>query len=116
MFVAVAIPVAFAKYGLLGAGCALSLAGLFDLLLIYSYYGVKYKFRLAMSPVWSYMLQFVLLGVSVYASFLSVSLVRYVVHLGALGASAWLSYRVLRRESDIVKRLAAKVQRKLRKL
>ena len=115
VFVAVAIPVAFSKYGLLGAGCALSLAGLFDMVLIYIYYGAKYKFRLTMRPVWIYLLQFALLGASVYASFLPSSPVRWAAQLCALGISAWISYRMLSRESDIVNKIVSKVKRKLGK-
>jgi O-antigen/teichoic acid export membrane protein len=68
IFAVFIVPFLFTRYGLNGAGMALSLAGLFDLLLIYCFYGVKYGFRLALRPMKTYVLQALLLGLCVYVS------------------------------------------------
>ncbi len=115
-FVAVAIPIAFVRYGLVGAGCALSLAALFEFLFIYVYYGVKYQFVWSMHLVWNYLFHFLLLGMCVAVTLLvSNALIRWGVGLFALIASASLSYRVLSREVGVAGSIVEWVRHKLLK-
>lgn len=112
LFVAIAVPIAFTRYGLTGAGLALSLAGLFDFLLIYIYFGAKYQFRLALNPIRSYLLQFTMLAISVYATSFDNPYFRWGVYICTLSISVYLSYRTLCRETDIIKNLSEKIKNK----
>lgn len=114
VFIALAIPVAFEHYGLVGAGFALSLAGVFDFVLILVYYGVKFKFRMDFSPFKIYILQFLLLAACVYSFTMPVLWMRLAVNVGALVCSAVLSYRHLGRETEIIKRLTGKIRHKIK--
>ena len=116
MFIVITIPIAFTRYGLPGAGLALSAAGLFDLILIYSYCGVKYKFRLALRPIQNYILQFILLSTCIYATSLDSPYLKWGIHLSGLIISAGLSYRALSHETDIIETFTRKVRNKLKKL
>ena len=116
VFAAVAIPFAFTRYGLTGAGMALSLAGLFDFVLIYIYFGAKYQFRLTLGPMLNYLLQFTMLGISVYATSFDNPKLKWGAYICALLISISLSYRTLCRETDIIKNLSEKIKNKLRKV
>lgn len=113
-FIAVAIPLAFAKYGLSGAGLALSLASLFDLIVVYTCCGIKYKFRLASRPIRSYLLQLALLSICIFATSFDNSFIKWAVHISTLIISAIISYKALSRETDILKIFAEKVKNKLK--
>lgn len=115
VFIAVAIPFSFTRYGLMGAGCALSLASLFDFVFIHTFYGAKYGFRFSLRPAKGYLCQFFLLALCVYASLQPVVWLRVAIYICALSLSLWISYRVLSRESDAVLLLVDKVKRKLGK-
>ena len=114
-FVAIAVPTAFAQYGLVGAGFALSAAALFDFLFIHIYYRARYKFQLSLRPVWSYLLQFALLGLCVYATFLSQPWIKWGIYICVLVASAYTSYNALCKDAGIAKHLIGKVKHKLRR-
>ena len=113
VFVAVAVPIAFMKNGLVGAGWALSLAGVFDCLFIYLVYRAKYGFRLSMRPVGAYLVQLALLGVCVYGCSVGNPWMKWMVQGCALGASAYLTYRVLGTEAGVAGRIVEKVKRKI---
>ena len=114
-FIAVAIPFAFARYGLSGAGLALSLASLFDLIVVYACCGIKYKFRLALRPIQNYLIQFALLSICICAMSFGNPYLKWMVHISTLIISAALSYKALSRETDILKNFAEKVRNKLTK-
>lgn len=105
LFIAIAVPLAYTRYGLIGAGVALSLANLFDLLMIYAFYSVRYGFRLALPPLKTYTLQFLLLGCCVYSSTLSDLPVRWVLGVSSLILSALLSLHQLYRKTNLISRL-----------
>lgn len=115
VFVAIAIPVAFSKYGLSGAGIALSFAALFDLLFIHVYYGFKYKFKLSFRSSWSYILQFTLLGLSVCATLFPNPWTKWGVHICVLIGSAYLSYNILGKEAAIARHFFKKVTHKFKR-
>lgn len=104
IFVAMAVPFAFLRYGLIGTGIALSLASLFDLMLIYIFYSTKFGFRLALQPIRMYVAQFLLLGGCVYASTLSCSLSKWGISLLALLLSGLLSLYQLREKTNLIPR------------
>ena len=108
IFIAIAIPFAFAQYGLTGAGVALSLAGLFDLLLIYIFYGAKFHFRLDLRPVPTYILQGLLLGVCVYSTTLDELIAKWTLSISALAVSLALSFHQLRQKTSFITRWGKK--------
>ena len=114
LFIVVAIPFAFRHYGLIGAGAALSLASLFDFILILVYYDVKYKFKMEIGPLKIYLLQFLLLSVCVCSYLLPVLWMKWAMNICALSCSIFLSYRYIGRETDFVKRFTDKVKFKIK--
>lgn len=110
IFVAIAVPIFFAKYSLLGAGIALSLASIFDLFFIHIYYGVKYKFRFSLRPIRSYILQFILLGVCVYAAFFEHSWTKWLIYICTPCISVCLSYKELGHRNSSAKHLTKKIK------
>ena len=101
IFIALAIPFAFSRYGLIGAGVALSFAGLFDLLLIYLLYGIKYHFSLDFKPAKAYIVQAILLGICIYASTFS-GITRWLLSASALAFSCLLSFYQLQKKTKII--------------
>ncbi|MBO7302382.1 MAG: oligosaccharide flippase family protein [Bacteroidaceae bacterium] len=113
IFIAVAIPVAFKYYGLMGVGVALSLAGVFDFLMILIYYGLKYDFKMALRPLKIYLFQFLLLILCVSSFALPVLWMRWGVIICALLCSIGVSYHYLGQEMEFVKRFTEKLKKKL---
>ena len=105
VFIAIAVPFAFVRYGLVGAGAALSFAGLFDLLLIYIYYGMRYKFRLALRPIKTYVLQGLLLGICVYSTTLSDATAKWMLGISTLVISSLISFYQLRRKTSFLNKI-----------
>ena len=105
IFITIAIPFAFSRHGLIGAGTALSLASIFDLLLIYIFYGAKYKFRLTLRPTISYILQGLLLGICVYSTMLSGIILKWILSISALTLSLLLSFHQLRRKTSFISKI-----------
>lgn len=107
-FIAIAIPFAFSRHGLAGAGTALSLASIFDLLLIYIFYGAKYNFRLALQSATTYILQGLFLGICVYSTTLSQNIAKWTLSVSALVLSLLLSFYLLRRKTSFFSRIFKK--------
>ena len=105
VFIAIAVPFAFVRYGLVGAGVALSLASLFDLLMIHIYYSARFGFRFDWRPAKTYVLQCLLLCVCVYASTLSELPAKWGLSLSALLFSTTLSLYQLRHKTNFASRL-----------
>ncbi len=99
------------RYGLLGAGVSLSLAALFDLMLIYTLYGTLYHFRLRLSSLRLTVPQGVLLLLVVVSSMSGSTLLKYSVSLPCLVLSVGITWRLLSRESQFVQRVKRKLGR-----
>lgn len=101
LFVAVAIPIAFLRHGLFGAGAALAGAGLFDLLLIHFLYHSRYRYRLDTQPLPVYIAQFLLLLAATTVA-LGTSLAwRWGVGTPALLLSVGISFHILRKKDAL---------------
>lgn len=112
VFIAVAIPVAFGMYGLVGAGWALSLGGLVDFVVIHLLYRIKYKYRFDFSPVGFYAVQFLLFCVAVYAAMQLGQAARWIVGTAVFSVSLYVSFRILSRETNILDALRRKLANK----
>lgn len=104
VFTALAIPFAFRHWGLLGTGWALSVGGLAEFLLIVVTYSLKYKYRFPFRLLPFYAFQFLLLSLAVYAAFRESSALKWGIGAPVLLVSMWMSFRVLRRETDLIDR------------
>ena len=92
-------------WGATGAGIGLSLAGLFDMMLIGVSYGYYYHIRLQGRTLTLALLQAVILLGMIPVCMLLPSCWRIVIGIACLLLSAGLSYNVLSRESQIIRRL-----------
>lgn len=111
VFIAIAIPLAFKQWGLVGAGWALSAGGLLDLLLIHIIYRFRYNYRFDMGTIKPYVQQFLLFVVAVFASLHENPWFR-IVSLVAFVASALFSFRLLKRETKVLSKIKRRIWRK----
>lgn len=102
----------YIEWGLTGTGIALSLAGLFDLLLIGIGYHYKYSFRFSAQAVRLSLIQFVGVAIGMGVCLQSCEAVKYSVGGAVLLLSAGLSLSVLSRETTLLSTLKVKVLRK----
>lgn len=110
--IALAVPLSYSLFGLVGTGCALSLMGLFDLLLIHFTYRKRYGYHFHTEHLLAMGLQLALLATGVWAA-LSLPLVpRCVVGAAAFALSAALSLRILNKETRLTVYLKEKFGRK----
>jgi O-antigen/teichoic acid export membrane protein len=111
IFIAVAIPFAFKWWGLEGAGWALSLAGFMDMVLIHTLYSIKYGYRLEVSKIKFYILQFICFAVAVLTALYANPWMKVVTAV-MLIASTLISFVVLKKETNILSKLKKRLWRK----
>lgn len=99
-------------WGPTGAGVGLSVSGLFDLLLIGTCYGSYYHIRLQRGTLLLAVEQGLIVLCAMLACMLLPLSWRLVVGGLLLVASAWLSWRVLSRESAFIERIKNRLQSK----
>ena len=104
IFIALTIPFAYREYGLMGAGIALSLGGLFDYSLVNIVYRYKYQYRMSFRLLPIYVLQFVLLATSVIVAVNYSNQVCWLVGGGVLLLSIILTVLVLMKDRRKEKR------------
>ncbi len=112
VFIAIAIPLAFTHYGLMGAGCLISCAGLFYLLLIHLLYRATYGYRFSPRLLHVYLLQFILLAATVASALLAPTALKWTVGGVAFLVSACVSLRILQRETTIISTIIAKLKKR----
>ena len=104
IFIALTIPFAYREYGLMGAGIALSLGGLFDYSLVNIVYRYKYQYRMSFRLLPIYVLQFILLATSVIVAVNYSNQVCWLVGGGVLLLSIILTVLVLMKDRRKEKR------------
>lgn len=117
VFAAVAIPLSFARWGLVGAGAALSAAGLLELLMIHGLYRRRYGFRMDVRPLPFYAGQCLLLGVGLFAAlrWADGPVLKWTVGGAAFCLSAAWSLRRLNRETHLAALLRGKLKGRRRR-
>jgi len=105
VFMALAIPYSFKLWGLTGAGFALSATGLLDMIIIHSFYRRAYKFEFSFRLFGFYLLQFLLLSISVAVCLRGAPLLKYTIGSLAFAVSLFVSLRILQRETEIIPKL-----------
>lgn len=108
------VVVGFKMRGLVGAGLGLSLANLFDLLLISTVYHFKFGFRYERSTLRRSAMQYLLLVAGLLAAIQESAWAKWSLGLAALALSCWLSWHLLRRETSVVEKWKG-LTRKFRK-
>ncbi len=103
----VSVIVGFSCFTLVGAGIGLAVANLFDLLLIYIVYTRRYGFRFQSATVRRFLLQGILLLVGMFAAWRPELWIKAPLGISALVLSAWISWRLLSRETSLVEKLRA---------
>ena len=111
IFIALAIPYAFKFWGLSGAGWALSVAGLLDMLFIHFLYGIKYSFCLDVSRLKIYLMQLLCFSVVVFAALQTGWWMKMVAAVAML-ASMVISWVVLKNRTHLMAKLKNKLWRK----
>lgn len=111
IFIAITVPLAFRWWGLTGAGWALSVAGLLDMLFIQTLYSHHYGYRFDFSKLKIYLTLFLLLAVAVFASLHGNPWMKILTAV-ALVASSVISFIVLKNETQIISKLKKKLWRK----
>lgn len=116
--IAIAIPFAYSRYGLLGCGIALSVIGLLNLVFVYSLYSWKYKFSFRKHHTGFYVMQFILLMASILAVMHGVTtnerMLKWTIGPLCFVISFIVSFRVLYRETTIIQTLRQKICQKFR--
>ncbi len=112
IFIATAIPWAFRHYGLMGAGWAITVGGLMDLLTIHIIYRFKYGYRFSTRLSGVYLLQFVLLASTILTALFSSPFLKWGVGAVALAISAYVSLRILRKETKIIDTIVKKIRKR----
>lgn len=89
------------RYGLMGAGIALSLAALFDMLLIGTVYGFRYGIRLRAETIRLATFQGILLMLVVLACMPGITWLKYAVGISVFAISLTFSYRQLSQDVHV---------------
>ncbi len=108
IFIALAIPFAYIYWGLTGTGVALAVAGALDMTMIHLLYHHRYKFSFSFRLIHFYLLQFVLLTTVIYTSITVCGTLKWVVNIIAFLISAFLSLRILSKETTFVSKIKEK--------
>lgn len=111
IFIAVAIPFAFKWWGLEGAGWALSVAGFLDMVLIHTLYSINYGYRMDMRKLKLYVAQFICFAVAVVSALHENPWMKLITAM-MLVASTWISFAVLKKETNILPKLKKRLWRK----
>jgi O-antigen/teichoic acid export membrane protein len=109
IFIALLIPIAFKHWGLIGAGYAISVGGLFDLLLIHSCYRYRYQFKLSMRHIGNYIAQTALFFSAVAAAQLLPAPWKWVGGASLFIASDAISIHRIDRETQFIQSLRRKI-------
>jgi len=112
LLAALAIPLSYRQWGLLGAGCALSAAGGINLVMVHVVYHFRYKYIFDRRPLKAYAAQALLLCLSVWMALQPSLPLRIGIGGTAFLLSAALSLRILSRETGLMEALKAKWQRR----
>ncbi len=99
--------------GITGAGIALSLASLLDVLMIAFCYSRKYGFKFFPSTLRLVLLQALLLAMGVALCVLGSSLLKYLLGVPLLFVSAFYSFMVLQKNTAVIKSLKDKLLNKI---
>lgn len=103
-------------WGLTGAGIAILVTALFDFLMLMFYARIKYEYTVS-REVWLYMaVQFLIGGITYCCTFLSSTPAYYISGTILTLISSLFSYMVIRKKTNLMEALKAKITKKLRRI
>ena len=103
------------NWGLTGAGTALSLAGLFDLIMIVFVYSKRYKFRFNSFSIRLSLAQFFLVATGLMACLHTDLYFKYTIGGGALLLSLGISISLLRKKTQLLSAIRSKIKKKIKR-
>lgn len=115
VFFCIAVTAGFHLYGLPGAGCGLALSNLFDLVAIHQVYSRRYGFRFDRTTLRHCLWQGLLLACGLAAAWQPERGIRFPVGAFFLAISAWISWRLLSRETTVMEKVSSFRKRFARK-
>lgn len=110
IFIALAIPLAYRYWGLIGAGFALSTSGLLDTLIIHITYRQRYHFRFSTRLLHFYVLQFLLLAFTVWTAIQPDSWHKFCIEGIAFCISISMSIHILRRKTNLLSKIYERIK------
>ena len=103
------VSLCFHYFGLWGAGLGLTLSAIFDLFLIGTCYGSHFHFRFSIGTIRLIIPQWIAVTLSMFSCIFIDGPWRYAIGLSLLMVSCWYSYRILSKESEIIKKFKQKL-------
>ncbi|MBQ3781256.1 MAG: oligosaccharide flippase family protein [Bacteroidaceae bacterium] len=111
LIIAVAVPLAFRRWGLVGTGWALSLACLLDMLFIHVVYRFKYQYQVSKSVISIFLVQLLLFSITFASTGFGTLWLRWSVGLPTATLSFVISYRFLKRETTLIDKIKNRFRR-----
>lgn len=106
--IAIAVPYAFSRWGLVGTGWALSMAGMLDMLFIHIVYRFRYHYIINRRTLNIFAIQFLLFTAAFIATQLTDPWLKWPLAALAFAVSFSISYRFLSRETTFIAKIKAK--------
>lgn len=111
VFIALMVPFCYQRWGLQGAGWALALGGLEDLIVIHILYRWRYGFRLSKQVALHGAIQFILFATSVFCAVQPSLWLRWTLGPIAFVISLYLSIRILGKETEVLQKIKQRLHR-----
>ena len=102
----------FGRWGLTGAGVALMLANVFDMLVIYLYARIRYRYRLSRQAVIYSILHFSIGAAAYMATFAATTALRITLGLATFLASMAVSLYAIQKNTSLLERIKQKLHKK----
>lgn len=115
VMISLSIPFCYLHWGLTSTGMAISGCGLIEFSMIYLLYRQRYHFRFNTRHVTLYLIQFLLLALSIFIALTQTHWLRWCTGAALCAASLSMSLYVLSNESDVIERIRSKFSKKSHK-
>lgn len=103
--IVVFIILGFNKYELSGTGIAITLAGAFDLIIVYIFARMKYKFRLSKDVFQIFIIQIIWIIFAFIATSLNKNLTYWMIGISCIISSLLITFYFLRKKTDILEKI-----------
>ncbi|MCQ2076295.1 MAG: oligosaccharide flippase family protein [Bacteroidaceae bacterium] len=114
ILVAIAIPIAYSRFGLIGCGIALSICGIINLVFVFSLYSKRFNFRFDFRLIHIYVIQFILLLIAIIVLMYDINsahrLLKWTICPMCLIISSIISINILYRETTIIHQIIHKIR------
>lgn len=109
--IVILIIIGFNKFALSGTGMAITLAGVFDLIIVYGYTRFKYKFRLSKDVLRIFTIQMFFVISAFISTFISKDLKYWIVGVSCIISSLLITFFFLRRKTTLLDSLKKKIRK-----